>query len=107
MLTKIAREHALPFDPFIPNKTTVAAMKEARAGGLKRFDSVEALMADLHAALQASLRRLRIPQIKRHSRPDLASALKQQFDFKLRLVKRSFAAFIQRQAALETVHALV
>lgn len=50
MLTKIAREHALPFDPLIPNATTIAAMKEARAGNLKSFDSVEALMADLHAA---------------------------------------------------------
>lgn len=50
MLTKIAREHALPFDPLIPNATTIAAMKEARAGNLKGFDSVEALMADLHAA---------------------------------------------------------
>jgi len=49
LLTKIAREHALPFDPLIPNATTIAAMKEARAGGLKRFDSVEALMAHLHA----------------------------------------------------------
>jgi len=50
MLTKIAREHALPFDPLIPNATTIAAMREARAGNLKSFDSVEALMADLHAA---------------------------------------------------------
>ena len=49
MLTKIAHEHALPFDPLIPNATTIAAMKEARAGNLAKFDSVEALMADLHA----------------------------------------------------------
>ena len=49
MLTKVAREHALPFDPLIPNATTIAAMREARAGGLKSFDSVDALMADLHA----------------------------------------------------------
>jgi DNA-damage-inducible protein J len=48
-LTKVAREHALPFDPLIPNATTIAAMREARAGGLKSFDSVDALMADLHA----------------------------------------------------------
>jgi len=49
MLTKVAHEHALPFDPLIPNATTIAAMKEARAGNLAKFDSVEALMADLHA----------------------------------------------------------
>jgi DNA-damage-inducible protein J len=29
MLTKVAHEHALPFDPLIPNATTIAAMKEA------------------------------------------------------------------------------
>lgn len=49
MLTKVAREHALPFDPLIPNATTIAAMRKARVGGLKSFDSVDALMADLHA----------------------------------------------------------
>ena len=49
LLTKIAREHALPFEPFIPNAETVAAMVEARAGNLAKFDSIEALMADLHA----------------------------------------------------------
>lgn len=49
MLTKVAHEHALPFDPLIPNATTIAAMKEARAGNLAKFDSAEALMADLHA----------------------------------------------------------
>ena len=49
LLTKVAREHALPFDPLMPNATTIAAMKEARAGNLAKFDSVEALMADLHA----------------------------------------------------------
>jgi DNA-damage-inducible protein J len=49
MLTKVARERALPFDPLMPNETTIAAMKEARAGNLKRFDSIAALMADLHA----------------------------------------------------------
>ncbi len=49
MLTRVAREHALPFDPLIPNAKTIKAMKEARKGGLPRFDSVQALMADLHA----------------------------------------------------------
>jgi DNA-damage-inducible protein J len=49
MLTRVAREKALPFEPLIPNETTIAAMREARAGSLKSFDSVGALMADLHA----------------------------------------------------------
>lgn len=40
---------ALPFAPLTPNAVTVEAMKEARKGGLPRFDSVEALMDDLHA----------------------------------------------------------
>ena len=49
MLTRVAREKALPFEPLIPNETTIAAMLEARAGNLESFNSVEALMADLHA----------------------------------------------------------
>ena len=49
LLTRVAREKALPFEPLVPNAKTIAAMKEARRGGLTSFDSVEALMADLHA----------------------------------------------------------
>ena len=49
LLIKVAREKALPFDPLIPNAVTVEAMREAQKGGLPRFDSVEALMDDLHA----------------------------------------------------------
>ena len=49
LLTKVAREHALPFDPWVPNATTIAAMQEARAGKLPRFNSI----ADLKAALKA------------------------------------------------------
>ena len=30
MLTRIAKEKALPFEPLTPNATTIAAMKEAR-----------------------------------------------------------------------------
>ena len=48
LLTRIAREHALPFDPLIPNAETIETMKEARQGKLASFDSVEALMADLN-----------------------------------------------------------
>ena len=49
LLTRIAREKALPFEPLVPNAQTIQAMKEARAGRLQSFDTVEALMADLHA----------------------------------------------------------
>ena len=49
LLTKIAREHVLPFDPFIPNDATIAAMKEARAGNLPSANSVAGLKAALDA----------------------------------------------------------
>ncbi|MEO6985410.1 MAG: type II toxin-antitoxin system RelB/DinJ family antitoxin [Paralcaligenes sp.] len=49
MLTKVAREHALPFDPLIPNAQTIEAMKEARKGKLPSFASVDELLADLSA----------------------------------------------------------
>jgi DNA-damage-inducible protein J len=49
MLTRVAREKALPFEPLIPNVTTIAAMKEARSGNLPRFDSIQSLMDDLNA----------------------------------------------------------
>ena len=49
LLTRVAREKALPFAPLIPNTATIEAMKEARKGGLSRFDSVDALMDDLNA----------------------------------------------------------
>lgn len=49
LLTKVAREHALPFDPLIPNAETIEAMKEARRGNLSSFTTVEELMADLNA----------------------------------------------------------
>lgn len=49
LLTKIAHEHALPFDHLTPNATTIAAMKEARAGTLPRAKSIAELKAALHA----------------------------------------------------------
>ena len=50
MLTRVAREKALPFEPLIPNEETIKAMKETREGkNLKSFDSVDDLMADLNA----------------------------------------------------------
>ena len=49
MLTRVAREKALPFEPLVPNAETIEAMKEARQGKLSSFDSVDELMADLNA----------------------------------------------------------
>lgn len=49
MLTRVAREKALPFEPLVPNAETITAMQEARAGKGKSFATVEALMADLNA----------------------------------------------------------
>ena len=49
MLTRVANEKALPFEPLVPNTKTIEAMKEARAGKLKSFNSIDALMADLNA----------------------------------------------------------
>jgi DNA-damage-inducible protein J len=48
LLTKIAREHALPFDPLIPNETTIAAMKEARVGNLPSASSIKELKKALN-----------------------------------------------------------
>lgn len=49
LLIKVAREHALPFDPLIPNAETVAAMLEARQGGLPVAESVEQFMDAMNA----------------------------------------------------------
>ncbi len=49
LLTRVARENALPFAPLVPNAETIAAIQEARAGNLPRFENVEDLFDDLHA----------------------------------------------------------
>ena len=49
LLTRVAQDKALPFEPLIPNATTIQAMKEARAGKVTPVASLEALFADLHA----------------------------------------------------------
>jgi len=49
MVTRIAREKRLPFEPLIPNATTVAAMEAAERGEFDgEFHTVEDLMADLN-----------------------------------------------------------
>ena len=49
LLTRVAREKALPFAPLVPNDETIAAMKEARSGNLPQFADVSSLFDDLHA----------------------------------------------------------
>jgi len=47
-LVKVAHDKQLPFEPLkIPNKETLAALREANSGKLKRFKSVDDLMVDL------------------------------------------------------------
>ena len=50
LLTRVAREKALPFEPLVPNETTIQAMRDARESkNMERFATVADLMADLHA----------------------------------------------------------
>ena len=46
MLTRVAHEKALPFEPLIPNEETLAAMKESRAGKLETvtLDELQAVI---------------------------------------------------------------
>lgn len=49
LMRRVADEHRLPFDVMVPNAETRAAIAELDAGKGKRFNSVEALLKDLHA----------------------------------------------------------
>lgn len=48
MLTRVAREKALPFEPLVPNEKTIKAMKQARRGKLEIVT-----LDDLQAAIDA------------------------------------------------------
>ena len=48
MLVRVVSDKALPFDVRIPNAETQAAMRDIQDGKVTRFDSVEALIADLN-----------------------------------------------------------
>lgn len=47
--TRIAQDRRIPPELFQPNAETLAAFAEIDRGGLKRFDSVDELMANLNA----------------------------------------------------------
>jgi len=49
LMFRIAEERRLPFEVKVPNAATRAAIAELEAGKGKRFENVEALMADLNA----------------------------------------------------------
>lgn len=49
LLTRVAREKALPFEPLVPNAKTIKAMKAARRGDLKALGPVKDLLSDLNA----------------------------------------------------------
>jgi DNA-damage-inducible protein J len=49
LMLRVADERRLPFEVKAPNAATREAMAELEAGKGKRFASVDALMADLHA----------------------------------------------------------
>ena len=47
MMRRIVAEKRLPFDPLVPNATTLAAIDDANRGDLDSVDSVEELFATL------------------------------------------------------------
>lgn len=49
MMTRIAREKALPFDPLVPNDETIEAMLAARQGQLVSIGGIDNLLTDLNA----------------------------------------------------------
>ena len=49
LLTRVAAEKSLPFEVKLPNRATVAAMQEARKGGLPSVTRVSDLIAELNA----------------------------------------------------------
>jgi DNA-damage-inducible protein J len=49
LMTRIAHDKAIPAGLFQPNAETLAAFAEVERGGLKQFDSVDALFDDLNA----------------------------------------------------------
>ena len=49
LLTKVAQDKVLPFEPLIPNATTIQAMRDARAGKVTKAANLDALFTDLSA----------------------------------------------------------
>lgn len=49
LMVRVARDKALPFEPLVPNEKTVAAIKAARRGELKKAASSRKLIEQLDA----------------------------------------------------------
>jgi DNA-damage-inducible protein J len=49
LLVRVAQEKALPFEPLVPNRKTIAAMRAARRGKVKPVGRVKDVLADLNA----------------------------------------------------------
>ena len=49
LLTRIAKERALPFEPLVPNEETIQAMQEARVGRVRTAKSTDDLIAQLNS----------------------------------------------------------
>lgn len=49
MMTRIAREKKLPFEPLVPNKETIEAMKTARRGEFDWAGPADKLLEHLNA----------------------------------------------------------
>lgn len=49
LMTRIAREKALPFEPLAPNDATIEAIRAARRGEMTTVGNVDNLLADLNA----------------------------------------------------------
>jgi DNA-damage-inducible protein J len=49
LLTRVAADKALPFEPLVPNAQTVAAIRQAREGGRPRFADTDTLLDYLDA----------------------------------------------------------
>lgn len=49
LLTRVEAEQAFPFEIRVPNAETIAAMEAGDWGEVTSFNTIEELMADLHA----------------------------------------------------------
>ena len=48
MMTRVAAEKALPFEPLVPNKKTIEAMRAARRGNLAKAPTIKKLFESLN-----------------------------------------------------------
>jgi DNA-damage-inducible protein J len=49
LIVRIAKDKALPFEPFEPNAETIEAMEAARRGEVVKVGDIDGLFASLHA----------------------------------------------------------